>query len=621
MTVLSIRSNTHHKKASLPLIFTVCVVIFLTSCGPVPTSPPIPTTILTSQPISLTLTISPTITLFPTQTPYVITATPQTEQPQVDLVGTFFFSLLDSGHYHLYGYSPDSMPLTRLTSKTSDDITPAISPDGRMLAFASKSNGYWDLEILDFTTGIITRLTDTLEYDAAPSWSPDGAYLSYESYQNGNLDIFVRSVTDPSQVFILTQDPSSDFSPVWSPRGREIAFVSNRTGDPEIWIANLDQSGDDRFVNISRSSKSAEAHPSWSPDGNQLAWASTDLESGMTGVYLWDSREPKTPAHWVVAGDWPAWQNDGTIGTLLTTLNMTYLASYKVSGIVGLPPVQIPGSCLGFSFGNTSIQLVSEHADNSKLPTTSLYDSTITPQPATLPNRFSLVSIKGVQARFPKLNELAYNSYEALRKKVSIETGWDALASLENAFVPLTSSLEPGMGDDWLYTGRAVTLNPALIQANWMVVIREDFNQQTFWRIYLRTTAQDGSQGMPLTRTPWDFNARTGDPVAYENGGRLASVIPSGYWFDLTACALQYGWERLPALPTWRTYYSGAHFNEMAFIQELDWRTAMLQIYPIEALITPTVVIPPTRTPTITSMWYRSPTPTTTPTNRPTNTP
>ena len=230
-------------------------------------------------------------------------------------------------------------------------------------------------------------------------------------------------------------------------------------------------------------------------------------------------------------------------------------------------------------------------------------------------------TLKGVQAPYPQLHELAYDSFQALRAQVARETGWDALASLENAYVPLTTPLEPGLGEDWLYTGRAFTLNPALIQAGWMAIIREDFGQETYWRIYLRTTAQDGSQGTPLTQVPWDFNARTGDPLSYENGGRLAGSIPSGYWFDLTSLAIQYGWERLPALTDWRTYYAGARFNELAFTQGLDWRTAMLQLYPPKFLITPTVVIPPTRTPTRTSMWYQSPTPTSTPTFRPTNTP
>ena len=52
---------------------------------------------------------------------------------------------------------------------------------------------------------------------------------------------------------------------------------------------------------------------------------------------------------------------------------------------------------------------------------------------------------------------------------------------------------------------------------------REDFGQQTWWRIFLRTIAQDGSQGRPLTSAPWDFSARTSSSRAYESGGILAS--------------------------------------------------------------------------------------------------
>jgi TolB protein len=154
-----------------------------------------------------------------------------------------------------------------------------------------------------------------------------------------------------------------------------------------------------------------------------------------------------------------------------------------------------------------------------------------------------------------------------------------------------------------------------------MAVVRENFGQQTYWRIYLHTAAQDGSQGIPLTQMPWDFSARTTSSSAYENGGQLMNSIPSGYWLDLTTLAAQYGWERLPALTNWRTYYAGARFNELAYPQGLDWRTAMLQLYPPEVLVTPTVVIPPTRTPTRTPLWYRSPTPTQTPTVHPTSTP
>lgn len=615
-------SRTHPRiprPASRILYTATCILLFLSACGLLPT--PVPTPTSTPLPPSTTPTASLTPTEVPTQTPYIITATPEIGATVPAPQGTFFLSLADAGHFHLFGYSPQTLPLVRLTTNAWDDITPAISPDGKWLAFSSNKNGYWDLYLLELASGSTIRLTDTPAYDASPSWSPDGAFLAYETYLNGNLGIFIRSVTDSTQVYPLTQDFASNSSPAWSPQGRQIAFISNRSGDPEVWVANLDKSGDERFTNISQSPLTVESHPAWSPDGHLLAWASTDPASGLTGIYVWDASNPTAPAHWAGSGDWPVWQDNSHLTTRLTAPNRTFLTGYTTSGTINLPPVLLPGPVNGLTFGNTTAALPGPFQKIAQITPAALFDPTITPQSDALPGRASLVPLPGVQAPYPQLSEFAYTSFQALRAQVAMETGWDALASLENAYVPLTTPLDPGLGEDWLYTGRAFTLNPAQIQAGWLAIIREDFGQQTYWRIYLRTTAQDGSQGVPLTEVPWDFNARTGDPTAYENGGRLANSIPSGYWFDLTSLAVQYGWERLPALTEWRTYYAGARFNELAFTQGLDWQTAMLQLYPAEILVTPTLVIPPTRTPTRTPMWFRTPTPTSTPTLHPTNTP
>jgi TolB protein len=179
--------------------------------------------------------------------------------------------------------------------------------------------------------------------------------------------------------------------------------------------------------------------------------------------------------------------------------------------------------------------------------------------------------------------------------------------------------LDPGLGEDWLFTGRAFALNPLMSNAGWMVVVRQDYGTQTYWKLYLRAQLQDGTQGEPLHEPPWDLAARYNlDPRSYEQGGKYADVLP-GYWLDFTTLARQYGWERLPALPNWRTYYSGARFTEFALTGGLDWYSAMLEIYPKDVLVTPTHIQPPSPTPTITPRPTRTPRPTTTP--RPTASP
>lgn len=545
--------------------------------------------------------------------------------------GTIFLSMAEQGRHHLFAFHPQALPFTRLTNGAWDDINPSINPGGSQLAFASNRNGYWDIYVLDLTSGQAKQITDTPAYDASPSWSPDGQWLVYESYadfdggensspdSSQNLDIFIRQVVDgealDGETVRLTNNPSADFSPSWSPTGRHIAFVSDRSGENEIWLADLDNT-DDRFQNISRNPTSSDENPAWSPDGLSLAWASSS--SGFRIIKVMNTVEAQRKEYQIGSGDDPVWDPNGSgIFTALSTPNQTYLTGYLVdSPGLALPPLTLSGSSAGISWGAVEIR--------DDLPDSIRIVSEITPSPLWLPEltpvvgapqgRQQVITLKDVDAPHPMLNDLIDESFAALRETLATHIGWDYLVTLENAFVPLTAPLYPGMLNDWLYTGRAFALNPAPINAGWMVVAREDYGAETFWRVYLKTRFQDGSQGQPLHVRPWNFNARfNGDPLTYEQGGELAKSIPGGYWVDFTQLASHYGWERLPALTTWRSAMQTARYNEFTLSDGLDWNAAMREIYPPQAVYTPTPVLPPVHTPTRTPWPTLTPTPTRTP--------
>jgi hypothetical protein len=58
---------------------------------------------------------------------------------------------------------------------------PAISPDGRWLAFSIFQSGYWNLSLRDLRTGATRRLTNVSCDQTAPAWLPDSRTLLYSS--------------------------------------------------------------------------------------------------------------------------------------------------------------------------------------------------------------------------------------------------------------------------------------------------------------------------------------------------------------------------------------------------------------------------------------------------------
>lgn len=497
--------------------------------------------------------------------------------------GVLILSMQDGDFFHLFAFHPLHLPFTRLTGGEWDDCYPAVSPDGTRLAFSSHRDGYWDIYILDFKNGSTKRLTSTPAYDSRPAWSPDGKWIAFESLVNDNLEIMLQSADDSSQpVLQLTTDAAADYSAAWSPSGREIAFVSTRSGSEDIWMASLDDVNN-RFTNLTDSPDQQENNPAWSPDGMYLAWANFDGQV----TALWTDDFVNLPRR-IGEGTLAAWNPEGDqLAAVLSTPNHTYLSVYSVQDIqLTSPSSLVWGEIRGLGWAKGEMLAFITNPENgftvSEKPV--LWQTEVESTETPPEGRYSLVKIENVEAHYALLHDLADESFTALNQATSRAAGWDFLSSLENAYTPLTQPVSPGIQQDWLTTGRGIALNPVSLYADWMAVVREEYYGSTYWRVFIKARYQDGSQGAPITQPVWDFQARyNGTSRGYEAGGECVCP-PLGYWIDFTALANSYGWYRLPAEGNWRTYFAGTRFNQFAFMDNLTWYEAMIQLYPPEAL-------------------------------------
>lgn len=516
-----------------------------------------------------------TETLVPTATATPFSPRPFESGGTTSLDGLLLVSMSEAGYYQIFSHQLLGQPFTRLTSGAWDDIQPALSPDSQRIAFASNRSGAWDLYVLDLLTGDTTQITDNDEFDGRPSWSPDGAWLAYEHYVDNDLEIFIQPVDGSVDPVRISAGNGADYAPAWQPNEQHIAFVSDRGGSPQIWLVDLEAEGEARF-HLLVESDSPQDSPAWSPDGAWLAW--TQLDGGAWTIYAQNLSSPNSKPRRIGLGQEPHWSFSGaTILAKLRGPNENYVTAYTLSSGLALAPELLAGQLAGLAWGAGALpDQLPEALSSAGQTTPSAIHSAIVGD--------SVTELVDVNAPNEQINEAALPAFNRLRARTAQLLGWDALSELANAFVPLGQPLPPARQQDWLHTGRAFELHSGLLSAGWMMIVREEFEGETYWRVYLKSA---GDLGRPLTELPWDLSARySGTESDYQAGGELAEALPAGVWLDFTSLAADYGFERLPALNNWRSYYQGTLFNLFVYREGLTWEEAMLQVYSPEELAT-----------------------------------
>jgi len=587
----------------------------------------------TAGPTSVPLQTA-TRTPFPTETS---TATPTfTPTPVLGLALVAFETDRD-GQGEIYALEPGSGDLANLTRHPAEDRAPAWSPDGRMLAFESHRDGNWELYSLDLGSGQATRLTDAAAYDGAPAWSPDGRTIAFESYRDGNLEIYLLTLSDGT-LRRLTQDPAGDYGPAWSPDGRFLAFSSWRDGNKEVYLVPAD-GGEARNLTANPAD---DEEPAWAPDSSALAfvsWRDVDAATGNRNAEIYflplASGEPRSQlaigaAARLTDSPWPdldpAWDAEGHLvwaaydpGLPFETYDpyrLGDLSLYRSRG-AGIPGARAAGAgpLEPQSLGVTARAAADRRPAPAPRRVTGLESlrlaaadapgpTATTPVPALTPGALAqIVQVPSIVTSFAgepvTVNELVAPSLVAWQRDLVAASGWDFLQQTLGTWRPLDTVRKRAMYAydygylSWHKTGRALdlALEFKVKGVNQMILTREDLGRDVYWRIYLRTARQDGTQGEPLKENPWLYwwqIVPEEEPEAYAAGGKRRPV-PAGYYADVTALADRHGWQRIASYAIegdyrWQTDSNGTEYWHYERTDGLVWWDAMRQIYPLEEL-------------------------------------
>ena len=176
-------------------------------------------------------------------------------------------TLSRDGPAQLYLLDLEGDSLRRLTTSTSIDTEAAFAPDGQSLFFVSDRGGGPQIYRLAVAGGgsgggsgaAPERVTFNGSYNISPAISPDGRLLAYINRGNG-FRLMVMPL-DGSAPPLAVSDTSDDESPSFAPNGRLLIYATRSGGRDVLMTTTLDGKIRTRLL----SSGVDVREPAWGP--------------------------------------------------------------------------------------------------------------------------------------------------------------------------------------------------------------------------------------------------------------------------------------------------------------------------------------------------------------------
>jgi Tol biopolymer transport system component len=241
------------------------------------------------------------------------------------------------------------------------NVGPAISPDGRWIAFLSERSFFSaELYLADATTGKIVRTLTKTASDphfssiqfiySAGAWDAASRRLAIATVTGGHPALAIFTVASGRlERELAIRGIDEIFNPTWAPDGDAICFAGMTRGLTDLYVYDLKTSSLRRLTD----DPYADVQPAWSPDGRRIAFATdrftTTLDTLAIGAYRLALIDPATGAVEAApvpiggASSNPQWSPDGAALYFISTYNgipnlyRVALATAEVAQITNVP--------------------------------------------------------------------------------------------------------------------------------------------------------------------------------------------------------------------------------------------------------------------------------------------
>jgi serine/threonine protein kinase len=197
----------------------------------------------------------------------------------VATIGAFLGLSLHNRYGHREEADFMKMMITPVTA-SGNIQSPAVSSDGKWLAYVQSENGPSSVWVRQLATGSMARVVPASSKTLTSlAFSPDGNYVYFiERDPNADHSALYQLPSlggTPRQVLFDVDSPVS-----FSPDGKRLVFVrqSPESMTSSLMLANADGSAEQKLAALSFPSSFSSGGPSWSPDGKRIAVQRTSAD-------------------------------------------------------------------------------------------------------------------------------------------------------------------------------------------------------------------------------------------------------------------------------------------------------------------------------------------------------
>ncbi len=210
-------------------------------------------------------------------------------KPTVFVLG--FILIISFGAFvFLEAFSPEPPPLTyepnSIANSNATEYWPAISSDGRMVAFASnRDNGNWDVYAQPIGSESALRITSNDAAELRPVWSADGNFLYYIRYEQGEANIYKKAIVGGNEVRVVQAPAYSRGDFDVSSDGKWLLFNQREDKQKPLNILKISlETGDFEKLTGSVPGYNGDLNPRFSPDNKRIAFI---REKNPASMYLY----------------------------------------------------------------------------------------------------------------------------------------------------------------------------------------------------------------------------------------------------------------------------------------------------------------------------------------------